>query len=212
MPKADQPHTHYTKRTSMGIEFLGRGVDWWNQAVVYSLAVAAFAAFTGAVATWGVVQVQKRENEAAYDRIELLRMANLKLELQIQPRRLSSDDSSKLSEALAKMPSCPYPIGIVSRFSDVEASDFADDLSNAFSKGNGLQQVRLKNWITSEKGVAIAMLEGTVIPESVSAPILDALKNVNINATITTIRESDKTTIPERFQPNALYLLVGVKP
>src|SRR6185437_3300684 len=59
-----------------------------------------------------------------------LKAANLALELQVQPRRLSGEKSAKLTSALAKLQ--PLPIAIVSRLFDAEGADFADDLSNAF--------------------------------------------------------------------------------
>ena len=52
------------------------------------------------------------------------------------------------------------PIGVVSRLVDPEGADFADDIAGAFSNAHW-QAVRQKNWTKSDRGVAIATLEGT---------------------------------------------------
>jgi hypothetical protein len=64
----------------------------------------------------------------------------------------------------------------------------------------------------SDKGVAIATFEGTVLPEDLKTALLAALATVNIKATITTIRQTEQNTTSAHFQANALYLLVGAKP
>ncbi len=138
-----------------------------------------------------------------------LRAANLALEAQVQPRRLTGEDSSKLSDALLKMQ--PLPIGIVSRLLDPEGADFADDLSNSFSKAHW-QAVRQRDWTMSGKGLAIATLEGTSIPTDLANALVAALGAANVKATITTVRESERQTTSAHFQPNGLYLLVGAKP
>lgn len=140
---------------------------------------------------------------------EELRAANLSLQLQVQPRRLSGDSSSKLVEALSKVN--PLPIGIVSRMLDPEGADFADDLSAAFAKANW-QQVRQRDWTMSNKGVAIATLEGTSIAPDLAKAMVSALAAAHIKATVTTIRQSEQNTTSAHFQPNVLYLLVGAKP
>jgi hypothetical protein len=140
---------------------------------------------------------------------EELKAKNLELEAKVKARRLSGDDSVKLTAALSKLPH--LPIGIVSRLLDPEGADFADDISGAFSNAQW-QSVRQKDWTMSNKGVAIATFEGTSLPEDLKTALLDALGTANIKATITTIRPAEQNTTSAHFQPNALYLLVGAKP
>lgn len=138
-----------------------------------------------------------------------LKAANLALEIQIQPRRLTGEISTKLSDALSKM--APLPIGIVSRLFDPEGADFADDLANSFAAAHW-QAVRQKDWTMSTKGVSIASLEGTVIATELTTALLAALEAANVKATIATIREAERNTTSAHFQPNELYLLIGAKP
>lgn len=137
-----------------------------------------------------------------------LKAANLALELQVQPRRLSGEKSAKLTSALAKLQ--PLPIAIVSRLFDAEGADFADDLSNAFVAAHW-EAVRQKDWTLSSRGVALATLEGTIIPPALENALRAALDAAGVKAGVTTITKDQQNTTSARFQPHALYLLVGVK-
>jgi len=138
-----------------------------------------------------------------------LKAANLALKAKIQPRRLSGEESKKLSAAISGLHS--LAIGVVSRIFDPEGADFADDLANAFNKGNW-QAVRLRNWTMSDRGVALATLEGTVIPSDLATALTDALATAGVQATIITIPKDKQNTLDPHFQDNVLYLLVGAKP
>jgi hypothetical protein len=190
-------------------QMLGLSLPGWENAMIASLVVAALAATAVGISTWVVVQLQRQELATSKEEFEHLRATNLALEVQIQPRRLNGNDFSKLLEVLTKMP--PLPIAIVSRLFDVEGSDFADDIFRVFEKAKWLP-VRQRDWTMSNKGVALAALEGTVIPENISVPILEILKGIHINATTVTIQEKNKNTTSASFQPQALYLLIGAKP
>jgi hypothetical protein len=157
----------------------------------------------GEAAGNALVRAAELEKKAAE-----LKTANLALEEKMQPRRLTGENSAKLSAALSKMQ--PLPIGIVSRIFDPEGADFADDISNAFARAHWLQ-VRQRDWTMSNKGVAIATLEGTEIPAELSAALLGALDAANIRATVVTIQQSEQNTTSAHFQPRGLYLLVGAK-
>ena len=137
-----------------------------------------------------------------------LKAANLALQLKIQPRRLTGEDSRSLSAALSKLQ--PRPIGIVSRLLDPESADFADDLANAFRRARW-EAVRISNWTMSDKGVSLATLEGTAIPPNLAAALREALAASDIRVTTTTITKDKQNTIDPHFQPEVLYLLVGVK-
>jgi hypothetical protein len=105
----------------------------------------------------------------------------------------------------------PLPIGIVSRLLDPEGSDFADDISAAFSAARW-GAVRQKDWTMSNKGVAIGVFDGTNLPSELSDELMAALSAANIEAKVTTIAKDRQNTTSASFQPNALYLLVGAKP
>lgn len=138
-----------------------------------------------------------------------LKAENLSLQLKIQPRRLSGENSAKLINSLKELQ--PLAIGVVSRIFDSEGADFADDLSNAFKAANWTS-VRQKDWTMSNKGVAIATLEGTFIPSELKDRLLVVLDSADIKASIITIANNQRNTTSAHFQPNVLYLLVGVKP
>ena len=104
----------------------------------------------------------------------------------------------------------PMPLAVVSRSYDAEGADFADDLAAAFTNAKW-QADRQKDWLMSNKGLALATLEGTTIPPSLAIALIDALRNVNLEATVTII-ESERQSVSANFQPNILYLLVGAKP
>jgi hypothetical protein len=233
----------------------GHSSDWWNGAMLLSLALAAFVAFLVAGATTGAVMSARREAAAAQRNLERykatvagqvadakragieagekagnadlkaaqaneraatlekeaqeLKASNLILEAQIQPRRLSGENSKKLADALSKIGS--FPIAIVSRIFDPEGSDFADDLDSAFGAGKW-HPVRQRDWTMSNRGVAVATFEGTTLPPEFTNAVISALAGAGIKATMVKIRKDNQNTTSAHFQPNALYLLVGAKP
>jgi hypothetical protein len=138
-----------------------------------------------------------------------LKAANLILEAKIQPRRLSGEESKKLSAALSSLH--PLAIGIVSRLFDPEGADFADDFAKAFDSAKW-QAVRQRDWTMSDRGVAIATFDGTSIHGDLAKRLLDALASANVKATVITITKDQQNTTSAHFQPNALYLLIGAKP
>jgi hypothetical protein len=138
-----------------------------------------------------------------------LKAANLALQLQVQPRRLSGENSAKLISALAKLPA--LPIAVVSRLFDPEGADFADDLSNAFVAAHW-EAVRQKDWTMSDRGVAFATFEGTSIPPDLATALRAALDTAGVKVDITTITKDQQNTTSAHFQANGLYLLVGAKP
>lgn len=158
----------------------------------------------GQMAGNALVRAAALEKEA-----QELKAANLALEAQIQPRRVSGENAVKLTTALSRIQA--LPIGIVSRLLDPEGTDFADDISHAFANA-GWQSVRQKDWTMSDKGVAIATFEGTSIPADLVRALLAALDSAGIKATVTTIKTDQQHTTSAAFQPNVLYLLVGAKP
>jgi hypothetical protein len=151
-----------------------------------------------------LVRAAQLEKEA-----QELKASNLALEAKIKPRRLSGDDSLKLTDALSTLQ--PLSIGVVSPMLDPEAHDFANDLYNSFISARW-PAARMKDWLTPRAGVYIATLEGTSIPNDLAAALISALEAVNIKAAIMTVPHTDEATIGAHFQPHGLYLLVGTKP
>jgi hypothetical protein len=153
---------------------------------------------------------QANERAAAFEKeAQELKASNLALEAQIQPRRLSGETAKKLAEALSKMGS--FPIGIVSRMFDPEGSDFADDFDSAFGAGKW-HPVRQRDWLMSNRGVAIATFEGTTFPSDFTDALISALAGAGIKATMVTISKDNQNSTSAHFQPDGLYLLVGAKP
>jgi hypothetical protein len=140
---------------------------------------------------------------------ERLRSANLALEEKIQPRRISGQTATRMSEILSRLSG--MPIAIVSRIFDPKASDFADDLDPVFKKA-GWTVTRVKNWTKSDKGVFLATLKGTDIPAEIEVVISAALDAAGIKRDTIEISGDDTTTIAPSFQERVLYLLVGAKP
>jgi hypothetical protein len=151
-----------------------------------------------------IVRAAALEKEA-----QELKAKNLELEAKVRARRLSGDDTAKLTTALLQID--PRPIGIVSRLFDPEGADFADDLSNAFN-GAHWQAVRQRDWTMTNRGVALATFEGTAMPSDLQRALLAALDASNVKATVITIRQNEQNTTSAHFQPEVLYLLVGAKP
>jgi hypothetical protein len=140
---------------------------------------------------------------------EKLKAANLELEARFQPRRLTGEDSRKMSAILSRRPG--LSIAIVSRIQDVEGKDFGDDLSLTF-KDAKWETARYATWGRTDKGVFIATVEGTTLTPDVEKPIADALDAANIAHKTITISSNDLNQMLPFFQPEVLYLLVGARP
>jgi hypothetical protein len=150
------------------------------------------------------------ERAAALEKdAQALKAANLSLEARIQPRRISGEIAKRMSNILAQLGR--VPIAIVSRLLDSESNDFADDLQKVFVDATW-QVVRVRNWTKSDKGVFIASRAGTALPSDLERVIAAALDADATAHKTTTVADNDIGTISPQFEPNVLYLLVGVKP
>jgi hypothetical protein len=142
----------------------------------------------GKMAGDAILRAAELEKQAAE-----LKAANLALEAKIQPRRLSSDKAEAIANILSSIP--PLAITIVSRMTDIEGKDFADDLALAFNKAKW-NTSRIEMWTGAEKGVFIAVTEGTQVPTSVGGALAAALDAANIQHKTITIRSDDMQRIP----------------
>jgi len=130
------------------------------------------------------------------------------LEAKVAPRRLSGEQREAMSNILRAVPGTP--IIVVSRLLDPESSDFADDLAAALTASYWVHVSRDSDWTRSDRGVFIATLSGTKLPEAeMLAAALDAA-NIKHNALV--ISGEDIHRISPGFQPGVLYLLIGSKP
>ena len=118
-----------------------------------------------------------------------------------------------LASQMSSIPSANAgtPIAVVSRLTDAEGKDFADDLAAAFTKA-GWTVGRIENWTRQDKGVFLATLEGTAIPPEIGSVIAKAFDAAKIAYSTIVIKAEDANRIAPAFGPRVLYLLVGAKP
>ncbi|HKU65754.1 MAG TPA: hypothetical protein VJQ06_11915 [Rhizomicrobium sp.] len=143
----------------------------------------------------------------ATKRAESERIERLKLEARVAPRRLSGEQSSKMTMALSGK--AHFPIAVVSRLMDSEGKDLGDDMASILV-GAQWNVARVLNWTKPDKGVFVAIVEGTtaIIPNELTS----ALDAAQIEYKTITISQNDLNTASPAFQPNVLYLLVGAHP
>jgi hypothetical protein len=93
------PTTTLSKRVKM---IWGLSLHGWEDVMRGSLAAVGVFGLIVGIATWYVVKLQRVEIEASSKEIEELRSANLALEKQISPRRLSAGQQEAIAAALTK--------------------------------------------------------------------------------------------------------------
>lgn len=136
------------------------------------------------------------------------RLERVRLEAKLAPRRLSGEQAANLSSQLASMPA--MDIGVVSRLTDVEGKDFADDIANSL-KGTRLRPVRIENWTKPDKGIFIATAPGTNLPNEIST-LSKALTAIGIAHQTIVVSGSDMQRMSPYFEVGFIYLLIGAKP
>jgi hypothetical protein len=135
------------------------------------------------------------------------KLARVKLEAELLPRRLSGEQKTKLAKSLE---SHNFGVAIVSPIVDGEASDFADDFESAIHDGAHWETLRIRNRISLKFGVSIVTAKGT--PALPGLKVLDdALTAIGIAHDITTVENGDASTSPQ-FQAGYLYLVIEHKP
>jgi hypothetical protein len=148
---------------------------------------------------------QQERTAEAIEKAESERLARIKLEKELGPRRLTGEQKFELAKLLGGVKA---GVAIVSPMADGEASDFADDLDSAI-KAASWETVRIKNLITEKFGLSVVTTEGTKLP---SAKLLsDALTAVGILHNVTAVKNGDASISPA-FQAGYLYLVVEHKP
>jgi hypothetical protein len=159
-----------------------------------------------------IVQSEKlrRDTAEATAQAETERLARIKLEAEVAPRRISGENANKMASILSK--TSPVTLVIVSRLLDSEGKDFADDIKLVLTRSHWTTLAQYENWTESEKGLFMATVEGTEMPADIRATLTAAFAAANIALKTKTITGDEIQRASPWFQMNVLYLLVGSKP
>lgn len=151
--------------------------------------------------------VLERDAAALRAQAESDRLARIKLEERIVPRRLSGEQKVAL---VAAMSSLPKPnVAVVSRLMDNEGSDLAADLKIAFAEaGAVIVPGNLSTWLSHEKGLFVGVVEN----DAAAAAWSDVLAKAGVPATARAMSAADNSTLGAGIVPGVLYVLVGAHP
>jgi hypothetical protein len=210
---ADRAQTANPIRARMSTDLLGHGADWWNGALIIALIAVAMAAVAVVAATMGVVIVQKRDAEQARHETESMRTANLKLEKEIAPRRLSRDQVSALGKLLE--PFKGEKIRLESYALDAEGEVLASQIRD------GLRSVLvIDDWVGSEeagngfaKGINVTGTNAALVTALAGAfkkVGLEGISTVPLPPPQTVLMALEKSRSKEKDV--AAVVIVGVKP
>jgi hypothetical protein len=142
----------------------------------------------------------------ANERAESERLARVKIEQQIAPRRLSGEQRQKLLAALATPPTTT--VIVKSRLLDPEGADLANGIALT------LQEAKWKvflvhNWTDLRNGLFVGCLIGKQLAGT--NELKAALASVGLKAEEVAL-DPQYAHVPGLPQPDVLYLLVGGKP
>jgi hypothetical protein len=153
----------------------------------------------------------------ANEKAETEKLARLRLEKEVSPRRLTGEQRAKLTKLLEQYPD-PVGIIVVSSFLDSESSDFADDFNTAITDAKW-KTLRLKDRLTQKTGVSLGVLEGTPMLDPWGRPIISlkqrvggALKAIGVSYHDVTFGKDDIKSIGAEFKMGPIYLVVERKP
>src|ERR1700743_2077330 len=122
MATPDAPATQNTTRPTVTTDLLGHGSGWWSVAMLWALGIAALAAVLVVIATAAVVEVQKREADAANaelarykieaggkissanDRATAAELETQQLKAKFSWRTISTEQRAQLLQVLAAHP------------------------------------------------------------------------------------------------------------
>jgi len=222
---------------TLQVEQLSNAADFWNNLMLWGLAIAALAAVFIVVTTRlalartsEAAEAQARLNvakdrekdvriAALVEQAEREKLARVRLQQQVAPRRLTGEQKAELTKTLKAYPD-PIGVVIVSPLLDTEGSDFADDFDAAFGeKGANWKTVRLKDRLTQNTGISLGVYEGTPKLDPFGRPILqlkqriaDALTAVGIPSHDVTFGEGDLHSTARQFERGPIYLVIEHKP
>ena len=142
----------------------------------------------------------------ANEKAEAERLARVKIEERIAPRRLSDEQKGKLREILSNTPG--YTVVLCSRFLDAEGADFLSDFSETIAGSDWI--VRTTNeWMRMQRGIFVAHVDFADIHGK--KELENALTAAGLQPGFLNVNANDGA-IPGGFQPGVLYLLIGGKP
>lgn len=174
----------------------------------------------GVVATYGIVisgnikdanfkeklKIADEHIEVLKNETEDLRHKNLLLEKQMQPRRLSGAETSKIVKSLSSNP--PQAVFVASKSLNSEATDFSEDISAAL-KSAGWAIFTTHTWVGNGAGITVGSVNNTA---STGVNLLDnALTVAGISHSVTASIDTTQQTLPQSFQNGVVYIFVGEK-
>ena len=158
---------------------------------------------TGALERIAVLQAEAEKLKA---QAEADRLARIKIEERIAPRRISSEQRTLLAQALTKLPKGAAVVE--SRLMDNEGKDFADDLKAALADlGWNVVAGTFATWTSSERGLFL----GVVADQANAKLVSDALATAGLKNAVKMMAPTDQSR-SGGFEPGILYFLVGAKP
>lgn len=137
------------------------------------------------------------------------RLERVKLQKQLEPRRLTGEQKEKLRSLLSDVPQ-QIMFGWCMTGSD-DCQDFVNDIGDAFNKAGW------KTWFAAsteyKRGIRVGFMKGSddkLVAHWVPK-IRNALAEVGVSSEQTSFDPNDRTLVGG-FQKNVLYLIVGQKP
>jgi hypothetical protein len=135
------------------------------------------------------------------------RLARVRLEQQLAPRRLTAVQRAKLVDSLGGFTGGAT---IVSPILDPEATDFGDDLDVAL-RAAGWETLRVRNFLTVKTGVSVGSFTGSRPLPGIKR-LHEALSAAGIENDEVVIGTDEENTTSPHFQAGYIYLLVKRKP
>ena len=172
---------------------------YWDKAREDAKAELAKANVTAATAN----DIAAQANEKA----EAERLARVKIEERIAPRRLSGERIKKIREFLSKTPG--YSVVLCARMYDSEAADFLSDFSAAIAGAGWTVQSCNSLAAMQQRGIFVAHVDFADV--SGQAELQNALKAIDIQPGFLSLN-AEAGPKPGGFRPGVLYLLIGEKP
>lgn len=153
----------------------------------------------------------------ANEKAEAEKLARVRLEKDVSPRRLTGEQRIKLTKLLEQYAD-PVGIVVVSAFLDSESSDFADDFNAAIADAKW-KTLRFKDRLTQRTGISLGVLEGTPRLDPWGRPIIElkqrvgeALTGIGILYNDATFGKDDIHSTGVEFERGPIYLVVEHKP
>ncbi len=141
----------------------------------------------------------------ANEKAEAERLARVKIEQQIAPRRLLDEQKGKLREVLSKTPG--YKIFACSRMLDPEGADFLSDFSETINSSGWTVQFT-NHWTQMLRGIFVGRVDFADLPGEKELKAAFAAADLPLG--FLSLNANDGA-VPGGFQPGVLYLLIGGK-